>query len=271
MPLSQRDIERRLGLRVSKSGDTMTGFLTLHADPTADLHAVTKQYVDDEIAGVGGGGYDPLADDKHLYLMQHSGLSTNGTTVTGGPSADTGTATLLHDSTGAYLNYATTTSAGAVAGWTPITGSFSMQLLPDGVFVMKTGANASDLTGVRIWVGFDDGGNENGPTPANSVLFRFDTQDAGDTNWMTISEDGSSNTELNNSGVAVAANTRYVLRVQIVSTTEARFYINGALVATHTSRFPAASTTLSPRLYILNGTAGTARNIRCRMIKIYSL
>lgn len=31
---------------VRKAGDTMTGFLTLNADPTAALHAVTKQYVD---------------------------------------------------------------------------------------------------------------------------------------------------------------------------------------------------------------------------------
>lgn len=32
---------------VNADGDTMTGFLTLHADPTADMHAVTKYYVDE--------------------------------------------------------------------------------------------------------------------------------------------------------------------------------------------------------------------------------
>ncbi len=32
------------------AGGTMTGFLTLHADPTAALHSATKQYVD---AGIG--------------------------------------------------------------------------------------------------------------------------------------------------------------------------------------------------------------------------
>lgn len=31
---------------VKKAGDIMTGFLTLHADPTANKHAATKQYVD---------------------------------------------------------------------------------------------------------------------------------------------------------------------------------------------------------------------------------
>lgn len=34
------------GQFVNEAGDTMTGFLTLNADPTAALHAATKQYVD---------------------------------------------------------------------------------------------------------------------------------------------------------------------------------------------------------------------------------
>jgi len=32
--------------KVAKAGDTMTGALTLHADPSSNLHAATKQYVD---------------------------------------------------------------------------------------------------------------------------------------------------------------------------------------------------------------------------------
>jgi hypothetical protein len=44
-----------LATKVSKSGDTMTGDLTLRGDPTADLHAATKQYVDNAVANGGGG------------------------------------------------------------------------------------------------------------------------------------------------------------------------------------------------------------------------
>lgn len=40
---------------VAKAGDIMTGFLTLHANPTANLHAATKQYVDDQLSKAGGG------------------------------------------------------------------------------------------------------------------------------------------------------------------------------------------------------------------------
>jgi len=37
---------------VARSGDTMTGFLTLHADPIEAMHAVTKQYVDRRYSNV---------------------------------------------------------------------------------------------------------------------------------------------------------------------------------------------------------------------------
>ena len=49
--------------KVAKAGDTMTGFLTLHADPQNDLHAATKAYVDDSITGqlIYQGGYDASA------------------------------------------------------------------------------------------------------------------------------------------------------------------------------------------------------------------
>ena len=36
---------------VLKSGDTMSGFLTLHSNPSTNLHAATKQYVDSAVSG----------------------------------------------------------------------------------------------------------------------------------------------------------------------------------------------------------------------------
>jgi len=43
---SRNAVHDALALKVDKAGDTMTGFLTLHADPSSDLHAATKRYVD---------------------------------------------------------------------------------------------------------------------------------------------------------------------------------------------------------------------------------
>ena len=43
---------------VNLAGDTMTGALTLAGDPTAPLHAATKQYVDNHVAKITTGTYD---------------------------------------------------------------------------------------------------------------------------------------------------------------------------------------------------------------------
>lgn len=40
------DTHQNISGKVNKSGDTMTGFLTLHQDPESDFHAATKRYVD---------------------------------------------------------------------------------------------------------------------------------------------------------------------------------------------------------------------------------
>ena len=37
---------------LAKAGGTMTGFITLHAAPTADMHAATKKYADDKVAAL---------------------------------------------------------------------------------------------------------------------------------------------------------------------------------------------------------------------------
>lgn len=52
--------------KVSKSGDTMTGKLTLDGDPTSPLHAATKQYVDGAVSGAVGALGKTWADFKCL-------------------------------------------------------------------------------------------------------------------------------------------------------------------------------------------------------------
>lgn len=49
-PLSIVTREKGDARYVRKSGDTMTGFLTLNANPSNNLHAATKQYVDNQVS-----------------------------------------------------------------------------------------------------------------------------------------------------------------------------------------------------------------------------
>lgn len=57
---------------VNTSGDTMTGFLTLHADPTDSLHAVTKQYV------------DSIAQGLHVHTPSLAATPSTLASITGG-------------------------------------------------------------------------------------------------------------------------------------------------------------------------------------------
>lgn len=59
---------------VASSGDTMTGFLTLHSNPTANLHAATKQYVDAAVAGDADIKWVGITGDPDASLAAYSTL-----------------------------------------------------------------------------------------------------------------------------------------------------------------------------------------------------
>lgn len=69
-------ITTSIGEKVAKAGDTMTGFLTLHADPTSNLHAATKQYVDAVSTTVSNLDTDDIAEGAtNLYFTDARAVS----------------------------------------------------------------------------------------------------------------------------------------------------------------------------------------------------
>ena len=70
-----------IGGKVSKSGDTMTGDLTLAGAPTSNLHAATKKYVDDAVAGATG--------SVHKYSAKNGSITPSGGVATWSISAAT--------------------------------------------------------------------------------------------------------------------------------------------------------------------------------------
>lgn len=186
-----------------------------------------------------------------------------------------GTASALVDATGAYINYLSSTAASSLAGWTNTsTDIVEPQILPELIVVLKTGAAASDIANLRIWVGIQSGAGALGTdTPGASgvstLLFRYSTP-AGDTTWQATSADGASDT-VADTGVVVAVDTRYVMRIKVVSTTSVEYYIDDVLVATLTTTLPAATTGLRPRAHTVNALVGTARNLRLRKYYIDAL
>ncbi len=88
-------VDTRDGLKVSKSGDAMSGKLTLDGDPTAPLHAATKQYVDGTVSNA---GFVELAGDT----------MTGKLTLDGDPTAP------LHAATKQYVDGAVGSAVGSL-------------------------------------------------------------------------------------------------------------------------------------------------------------
>jgi hypothetical protein len=106
-----------------RSGDTMTGFLTLSADPTDNLHAATKQYVDsadDLKLNVSGGtmtGFLTLSadptDNLHAATKQYvdsTKLALAGGTMTGYLTLNATPTANLHAATKQYVDVKTSTT-----------------------------------------------------------------------------------------------------------------------------------------------------------------
>lgn len=72
---------------VSKAGDTLSGFLTLHADPTNSMHAVTKNYVDNLLTG--------LTWKEKVRVATTANIILSGTQTIDGVSANAGDRVLV--------------------------------------------------------------------------------------------------------------------------------------------------------------------------------
>lgn len=74
---------KKLDGALQRSGGTMTGALTLSGDPTSNLHAATKQYVDNAVASVPtspvGLYTGSSANETNLPVGHHVIVDTGGT------------------------------------------------------------------------------------------------------------------------------------------------------------------------------------------------
>jgi hypothetical protein len=94
--------------------------------------------------------------------------------------------------------------------------------------VIRTGASVADVV---IWAGLKLTNTATVATDANQAFFRFDGVVA---NWEATYSISGTDTEVD-SGVAVAVNTNYYLRIEIDSDRKAHFYIDDVLVAVSTA------------------------------------
>lgn len=184
-------------------------------------------------------------------------VNTIGTTLV--PTLD-GTETAYSDSTGRWINHASTTLLNATAGWSSATFTHTQSRFnPIFTAVVKMGPNASDVSGSIPYVGLGD--SDLSGTPTSYAMFYTQS-----TQWYAENRD-SGNSESTATGITKTADTVYVFRIEM-TTASIKYYINGVLVATHTdtSAIPAATQGLNYTIHIKNASAGTARNIRVKRV-----
>lgn len=181
------------------------------------------------ISFAGGTGQDDDPTAAYTISITPSNATLysrdSGITVRGASAGNTSTrrTTLLSGATGDFFSASLITCR---TQWT-YSGDIS--------FKWRMITYSSIAATMRIKMGFTTLGlsSVDAETAARpTAIFRFLTG-LSHTNWMCYNQNASGSVETD-SGVAVAINTEYLLEIRI-NASETKYYINGALVATHTT------------------------------------
>lgn len=223
------------------------------------------------IASAGGGGVtppptpDPEPDDAGYRLEGHVQMLSDTVIVTDSFPPESASATTLtdgSDSNGGAATMATSATSGNVAFRRTTAALFRRDWKTSFHARIRTPAT---LTNIGIFAGFSATAISSigtGSDPgAHSALFRYHTAADGTAFWRTVSKDATT-LETKTSTVTVAANTVYDVRVDL-DLTQALFYINDALVATHSVRLPDLSTRMGM------GVAVAAQSAAIRELTVY--
>ena len=182
---------------VNKAGDTMTGYLTLSGAPTSNLHAATKQYVDDVASGLHWKGAVNLLAASNIALTGN----TNTLIIDGHDalvSADSGYRILLKNQTTAANNgIYTYTDDGTTYILTRSTDADTFQEL-EGTSVLILEGTTYALTGWvqtnysltsfsgQTWVQFNAGGGGGGSDTFRTIAVNGQTSVVADSSTDTL-------------------------------------------------------------------------------------
>lgn len=122
-----------LAAKLDKSGGTMTGKITLDGDPTANLHAATKQYVDAVKQGL------DVKDSVRTASTANIDLTTGGLLTIDGVTLASNDRVLVKDQTTGSQNGIYTAASGA---WTRATDADSSTDVTSGLYVFVTEGTA---------------------------------------------------------------------------------------------------------------------------------
>jgi hypothetical protein len=186
------------------------------------------------------------------------------------PLMESDSRTALKDSTGIYVNMASRTTSNSDSGIYYGYGGLKINTVTKPVVTMaiKTGASSSDLQTCRIWMGLFSNDPMASDTPAlHLAAFRYAPATDTTAYWRCVTDDGGGAPTVTATDIEIEADTRYVLKVDCTDPASIQFYINGTLVATHTTDLPSTSQDLGCWMQIRTLDAA-AKNIRISKLDI---
>lgn len=227
---------------------------------------------------VGADGFQLIADSGKALGIDYQNvafLNRRKTQVTSNPglltltamgfaTAPTITAAALttqgDDADGSAIILNTTAAAGGTSNVASLYTQFKQEWESDVSFKIKT--TASGLTAFRMWVGLFSATPAALDAPLVHIAgFRYiSTGPASNANWVGITAAGTATQTVVDSGVVVAVNTTYVLRVQCVGSV-VNFYVNNKYVGQSSTNLPTAATLLGIGAHVtaLAATAVSAK------------
>jgi hypothetical protein len=212
------------------SGGALTNFLTLHADPTSDLHAATKQYVDALITGIKAKASVRVATTANITL--------SNTQTVDGIALSAGDRVLVKDQTTTSQNGVYIVAAGA---WTRATDADSWAEMISMFVWVEVGTAHADSG----WLCTIDAGGTLGTTAVTYVQFSGagqitagngleksgNTISAKASTGIAVAAGGISVSYGSSAGTAVQGNDARVTADQAAGTASIRTIGTGALQA----------------------------------------
>ena len=198
-------------------------------------------------------------------------ILTSSTTFTAtsitAPTVNTaGTVVNNSGANGVLIKYPTTATAANAAG-VHSTAYTDTEYQMGPVFATRIVTSTTSIASQRIWCGLANAALSASASPlVNSAAIRYDT--ASDTTFKAYTCNGSTST-VTDTGVTVAAGTKYTFFIDMTDPTKILFYIDNNLVATNSTNLPTAASTLGPVMTITNIT-GTAKDMSVGTMRLES-
>lgn len=253
----------------------------LHGHWLAPSNSIKDSDVVRIIEREGGTSLEP----RHLYRRQEPTVGTGAAELTGftGVTVTTvGSRTNPGDVDGYYINYSTGTLISALGGWHTLGAAPEVTQLRhaataalDFLWVVKTGTVASDLSPVRLFFGLTASTGAAALSHSTaSIRFNYNTVERADTTWRAVTSSGTPGSGIEataaefkdtDTEIPVTLDTRYELRLRILASDHVEFWIDGTPVAAHLAApMPSTTAGLKIEAFVMNGAAGTTRNLKQR-------